>query len=211
MAKQLRTALFLLISLLTFPSHGGVYEEVLFAANEKNTATVISLLQRGLDVNTADRDGSTLLLIAARTGNQELTSFLLANRASLHRANRFGDTPVLAAAALGNAVLVEQLLAAGAELNPQGWTPLHYASYGNHTALVSLLIHKGAEIELRAPNGYTAAMLAGISGGTEALKELLMAGAERSAKSAEGYSGADIARKQGFEGAALLFEHGVGR
>ena len=211
MAKQLRTALFLLISLLTFSSHGGVYEEVLFAANEKNTATVISLLQRGLDVNTADRDGSTLLLIAARTGNLELTSFLLANRASLHRANRFGDTPVLAAAALGNAVLVEQLLAAGAELNPQGWTPLHYASYGNHKALVSLLIHKGAEIELRAPNGYTAAMLAGISGGTEALKELLMAGADRSAKSAEGFTGADIARKRGFEGAALLFEHGVGR
>lgn len=202
---------FLLTFFLATTSYAGVYEDIIIAANEKDTDQVIGLLRRGMDVNTADRDGSTLLLIAARTGNEALAGFLLDNRASLYRANRHGDTPILAAAAQGEVALVERFLAAGAELNPKGWTPLHYASYGNHKALVSLLIHKGAEIELRAPNGYTAAMLAAISGRTEALKELLMAGADRTAKDVDGTSIAAIARTRGFEDAARMLESAVAR
>ncbi|HQX85446.1 MAG TPA: hypothetical protein PKV23_08155, partial [Aestuariivirga sp.] len=45
-------------------AQGGAYEDILNAASNDDTASVVSLLQRGMDVNTADRAGNTLLMIA---------------------------------------------------------------------------------------------------------------------------------------------------
>lgn len=205
MLSRIGRATFVMCFLVNI-AYAGVYEDILFAANEKNTDQVVSLLQRGLDVNTADRDGSTLLLIAARTGNVELASFLLKNRASHSRANRYGDTPLLAAAAQGQIAVAEQLIAAGAGINPKGWTPLHYASYGNHAELLKLLLGKGAQVDAVAPNGYTALMMAAISGQNDALKVLLGAGADPGLKNADGLGASDLARQKGFDAAAELIE-----
>lgn len=186
----------------------GVYDDVLSAAENNRTEEVISLLRRGLDVNTADRDGSTLLVIAARTGNLELTEFLTANRANLRKANRFGDTALHLAVSQGHLPIVQRLVASGAELNPTGWTPLHYAVLaGNHPSsmkIAKLLLKSGADPEARAPNGRTALMLAAQAGKREFAKLLLEAGANISAQDYSGLTAEAIARQKQFNDVAEL-------
>ena len=133
------------------PAQAGVYEEILDAANNGKTGEVIGLLRKGLDVNTTDRDGTSLLAIAARTGNLELLGFLLDNHGSLERRNRYGDTPLLLAVSQNHGEVVRRLVKAGANINPAGWTPLHYAIYGNRLDLAQFLVGHGAKLDLRAP------------------------------------------------------------
>ena len=139
---------------------GGAYDDILIAAENGRTDVVLDLVARGMDINTTDADGSTLLLIAARSDNQKLVEALLRNRASVRKRNRFGDTALHVAASQGHTACVSLLLAAGSEIDPAGWTPLQYAAYAGHTDTVELLIAKGAKLNARAPNGRTALMLA---------------------------------------------------
>ena len=71
--------LFIFISFcfFTLVSHGGVYDDILIAVQNSDSATVIDLINRGMDVNTADATGSTLLMIAARNANQGLVEQLI--------------------------------------------------------------------------------------------------------------------------------------
>lgn len=184
----------------------GVYEDILAAAENNRTEEVVSLLRRGVDVNTTDRDGSSLLLIAARTGNLELTEFLLNNRASIRKPNRYGDTPLHLAVSQGHAPVVQKLIAGGAELNPAGWTPLHYAVFGNHLEIARMLLKHGAELEPRAPNGRTALHLTAQLGRSEMAKLLLSAGADRNAKDFDGLNALDIARKMDFSDLKSILE-----
>jgi ankyrin repeat protein len=182
----------------SFPVRAGVYDDILLAANDGRTDEVVGLLRRGLDVNTTDRDGSTLMMIAARTGNPDLTEFLLNNRGSLERRNRFGDTALLLAVSQNHDVIVRRLVKAGAAINPEGWTPLHYAVHGNRIETARFLVAQGAKLDLRAPNGRTALMLAAQSGQLDTVRWLLGAGADSSLNDYEGKSALDIAREKGF-------------
>lgn len=207
----MRNLLFILywVALLTGgKALAGVYDDVLSAAENNRTEEVISLLRRGLDVNTADRDGSTLLAIAARTGNLALTDFLTANRANVRKANRFGDTALHLAISQGHLPIVQRLVASGADLNPTGWTPLHYAvltsSHPSSMEIAKLLLKHGADPELRAPNGRTALMLAAQAGKAEFAKLLLKSGANISAQDYAGLTAESIARQKQFSDVAEL-------
>ena len=156
----------------------GAYDDILSAAQNGRVDVVLDLVARGMDVNTTDADGSTLLLIAARGDNQKLVEALLHNRASVIKRNRFGDTALHVAASQGHAACVALLLAAGSETDPAGWTALHYAAYAGHTATVELLIAKGAKLDARAPNGRTALMLAAQNDHAGVSLALLRAGAD---------------------------------
>ena len=52
------------------------------------------------------------------------------------------------------------LLEQGAELNPDGWAPLHYAAFEGRAQMITFLIGKGARKDAPAPNEFTALMLA---------------------------------------------------
>ena len=164
----------------------GAYEDVLLAAQNGRTDLVANSLSRGMDVNTAGPDGSSLLIIAAREDNQSLVEFLLAQRANVNFRNRYGDTALHAAATLGNVKVVKVLLAKGAEVNSPGWTPLHYASYGGHAAVAEALITHHAQLDLRAPNGQTALMLAAKGGHEDVIAVLVKGGADQSLVDADG-------------------------
>ena len=150
-------------------ARGGAYDDILAAANDNDTATVVDLLKRGMDVNTSDRAGSTLLMIAARTGNLQLLQTLLANRAN------------------------------GAELNTSGWTTLHYAVFGGATDVLALVIAKGGKLDARAPNGQTALMLAVKHGKLELVRQLIDADADMDVADFEGVTAIKLARKLGHE------------
>lgn len=164
--------------LLSGPVRSGAYDDILAAANNNDNATVLDLIGRGMDVNTADPAGMSLLMMAARNGNLPLLESLLVNRANPNRLSRHGDSALLLAALGGHVEAVRLLVKFKADLNPQGWAPLHYAVFGGHQAVFELLLSSGAAVDARAPNGQTAAMLAAKLGKIDLLKLLVEAKAD---------------------------------
>lgn len=178
-------------------AHAGAYDDILEAAGKNETAAVVDLLKRGMDVNTADRAGTTLLMIAARNGNLDLLQTLLNNRASVNRRNQFGDTALLLAALNARFDAAKLLMEKGAEVNPSGWTPLHYAVFGGNPEILGLLIARGAKLDARAPNGQTALMVAVKLGKLNLVKMLIDADADMDLADHESVSALQLAKKLG--------------
>src|SRR5437879_707554 len=100
------------------------------ALAEKDVGTVTRLLNRGMSPDTADPEGTTLLMFAAREGDARMVDALLKARANPKLRNRVGDTPLMLAAVQGHLPIVRALLKAGGNVGPGegAWTPLHYAA-----------------------------------------------------------------------------------
>lgn len=171
----------------------GAYDDLIAAVYRDDTDTVLNLVDRGLDVNSVDPAGSTLLHVAARDGNDKLITELLKRHANPDVRNRVGDTPLMLAAYSGKQGAAEQLIAAGAQIDHEGWTPLHYAVFAEKPGMVSFLLGKGAKVNAPAPNGQTALMLAAKNGNVEITKILLQAGADTSLKDQAGQTAAMLA------------------
>jgi ankyrin repeat protein len=118
------------------------------------------LLARGMDPDSVDARGDTMLCVAARNGSRASAQALLRAKAHPDRPNRFGDTPLMLAALKGDLETVRALVAGGAAVNRPGWTPLIYAATGGHDPIVDYLIDHGANLDARSPNGTTALMMA---------------------------------------------------
>lgn len=189
----------LMLSLLSGIAVSGVYDEILDAAERGDSAAVVGLLQRGMDVNTVDREGNTLLMISARTENMELMKFLLANGAAINRRNRFGDTALLLAAIKGSVAGVDLLHKSGAQLEPGGWSALHYSVFSESSELLGWLVKQGAKLDARAPNGQTALMLAAKQGKLAQVRQLVDADADMDLEDFEGKTALALARNAGHE------------
>lgn len=175
--------------------HSGVYEDLLQAMRENDAERVLSLLDRGMDVNTADPSGATVLHWAVRHGNEIVLRELLARRANPNRRDRFGDTPLMLAALMGRKEMVAALLAHGAKPDLGGWNALHYAAYNGHAELIPLLLAAGAPIDQPAPNGETPLMLAARNGHLAAVRTLVGAGA-RVDLNGNGQTALDLAQER---------------
>lgn len=194
---RIRRLLALILFGIALPAAAGVYDEILFAAQQNRTADVIELLRRGMDVNTSDRTGDTLVMIAARNGNNELLDFLLRNRANTSKQNKYGDSPIMAATMQGHVDTVKRLLDAGADIHNKGWNALHYAAYSGQAEIARLLISHKADLDARAPNGQTALMLAATAGHLEMVKLLVDADADMDLEDSEGSTAIELAEKNG--------------
>jgi len=173
------------------------YEKMLRAVEDGETAEVKRLLSRGMDPNTTDPKGMSVLMIAARKGEAEIVALLIAKRANVGQQSRAGDTALLMACLNGNIAVIRSLLDAGGELNPKkGWTPLQYAAFSGHADAVDLLLKRGAEKDAVAPNGYTPLMLAARNGKFEAAKALLYADPDVNFRTPGGDTALRIARKR---------------
>jgi len=75
--------LFLGSILVPFVAIAGAYEDMLKAVNQRDSVKVSHLLQRGMDVNTTDPMGNTLLMLAARNGDFHILEVLLTNSANI--------------------------------------------------------------------------------------------------------------------------------
>lgn len=181
--------------LLAGSVRAGAYDDILAAAESGENATVVDLLQRGMDVNTTDRAGTTLLMMAARTGNVALMETLLANRAGINRRNQYGDTALMLAAINAKLPALQILLAKGVELETTGWTALHYAVFGGSPEILAMLIEKKVKLDSRAPNGQTALMLAAKLGKLDLVKQLIDADADMDLADYEGDTALRLAVK----------------
>ncbi|MDR2239931.1 MAG: ankyrin repeat domain-containing protein [Zoogloeaceae bacterium] len=173
-----RLFLILTLAFAAQTAFAGIYDDLLQAIDNDDTATVTAILQRGMDVNAVDKTGNSLLTLAVQKENVDLVRFLLEHRARVQTRNQYGDTPVMLAALKGNIKIVKLLVTAGAELNYPGWTPLLYAAYAGHEEVVDFLIHNGADINAKAPNQATALTLAAQNKHTKVVKLLKLAGAK---------------------------------
>ena len=150
------------------------------------TAVRALLRQDGVDVTTAEADGTTALHWAVHSDQDVLVDLLIESGASVQVANRYGMTPLELACVNGNARVIERLLLAGADGKgtfPTGETPLMTASRSDQADAVELLLANGADVNAREPeSGQTALMWAAARGNLEVVKALLGAGADVDAK-----------------------------
>ena len=172
-----------------------------------NARTVGSLLEGGFDPNTPDEKGQVGLYLALREGSLKVAEVLLRHpRLNVDATNAAGETPLMMAALRGNLEWTRRLLERGAQLDREGWTPLHYAASGPEPRVLSLLLDRGALIEARSPNGTTALMMAARYGAPKAAEVLLARGADPKARNDLGMTAADFARQAGREALAAKLQ-----
>ncbi|KAE8579128.1 hypothetical protein XENTR_v10023919 [Xenopus tropicalis] len=96
------------------------------------------------------------------------------------------------AASIGQYEVVQHCMRRrGVDLNQQnlgGWTPLMYASYIGHDAVVSLLLEAGVDVNCRTPSGQTPLILAASCGNESVAYFLLQQGAELEARDSRGWT-----------------------
>ncbi|AKT34475.1 Ankyrin repeat [Pyrobaculum sp. WP30] len=123
------------------------------------------LLSRGVDPNTRDVHGLTLLHAAAWCGDESAVELLLKAGADPNARDAEGNTPLHVAARRMFPQVALLLLKHGADpnaVNARGETPLHIAARGDeHTigsgnyAVVSVLVKHGADVNARDKDGNT--------------------------------------------------------
>lgn len=154
------------------------------AAQLDDDKTVKAVLARGLDPNVREAErGETGLIVAMRYDANKVMRALLASPATrLEETSMNGTTALTMAAFKRNKPAVEALLAAGAQVNRDGWTPLHFAATAGDLEVMALLVQHKASINAQSPTGFTALMLAAREGQEDAVAWLLRQGADATLK-----------------------------
>jgi ankyrin repeat protein len=198
-----------LVALLAFSmgAHAGAYEDFFRAIELDDARTLTRLLQRGFDPNTPDPQGQVGLFLALRGGSDQAVQVLLAHpELKADATNTTDETPLMMAALRGAMEPAMRLIERGARLDRSGWTPLHYAASGPSTAMVKMLLDRGAPIDARSPNGTTPLMMAARYGVEEAAALLLERGADAALLNQLDLSAADFARAAGRDGLVKRLE-----
>ena len=165
-----------------------------FAHEEKTTAM---LLEAGADIREVSTSGRSALFLAAEAGNAATVRLLLQNRALIDAGPPSGETPLCAACANSNLECATILLEHGAEPNAIGiaGTPLTLAAKWGSADCLSLLLKKGAKIDLQNKVGETALIVAVSGNHPQCVYKLLEAGADRKIKANNGETAKDRAIK----------------
>lgn len=169
------------------------YDDIQSAVKNGNAALIRQLLAKGVDVDSTDREGTTLLITAASEGKLESVRALVDGRAKLNTANQFGETALMMASIRGHRPVVEYLLGKGAQVNQPGWTALMFAAIKGHADIVKMLLSKGANVNASSQNGTTALMLAAKEGNLDTVLVLLDHGASVNLRNMAGMTALGVA------------------
>ena len=171
------------------------YDDLLRAAELGDATGIERLIDKGMDPNTADAKGNTILMIATREGHGKVVMTLIRRKANPNRRNQYGDTALMLASLRGDQEIARMLIElGGAEVKHSGWAPIHYAAFYDKEKMIPYLIAKGADKDALAPNGYTALMLAARSGHTDAVRALLQEDVDINVRGPDGQTALKIAR-----------------
>jgi ankyrin repeat protein len=181
------------------------------AAGFGNLATMKLLLERGADVNAANKRRSTPLFWSLHDENK--VRLLLDSGASINAATTDGRTPLYQAASMPDALpILRLLLDKGSDPNVRtltGMTPLMAACRTNIEAARLLIARKAAVNAKNAANG-TALMTAAQTGKPEIVRLLLEQGADPNIRTKRNESAlADAATAGNEETVRLLIDRGA--
>ncbi len=165
------------------------------AAKFDNVNQVRSLLAAGVSPNTMDPKGNPMLIVAIRDQSNQVVDILLSDKATdVNLPNKSGETPLMMAALESNYPLVQKMvLSSKANVNPTGWTPLHYAASAGNLEITLFLLSQGAMINARSPNNTTPLMMSVFNGNEIVIKALLDQGADLKMRNDQGYTAIDVA------------------
>jgi ankyrin repeat protein len=152
----------------------------MFAAANGQSEVVGFLIESGADVNAANTESWTPLMMAALGGHVGTAQALINGGADMSARADVGMTPLIMAAASGHAAMVTSLLDNGAsadDATPDGRTVLMTAAEGGHAECVTALLESGADPHVEAPGGFTALAAAQRNGHTAVAWTLIDAGA----------------------------------
>ena len=147
------------------------------AAKNQDWETVGSLLEKNVDVNGAQPDGTAALAWAAYWDNLETVERLIGAGADLNAANDYGVTPLSLACTNRNPATVQELLRAGADPNAPLWngeTLLMTAARTGTVDVVELLLAYGADLNAKEPRRGQTALMWAISFGNPDIAEVLI-------------------------------------
>lgn len=203
---------FILIAL----SSGLVLSPSAIAANAKDywvyvanddVAAVKALLASGFDPNTRSPNQQTGLIQATRDGAwQVFDTLLAAPKINVNTANQYNETPLMYVALIGDVPRVKALINKGAQVNKEGWTPLHYAAVKARAEVAKFLLEKGAFPNELTPDGDTALILAVRADSVETVQILINGGADPSRSNLKAQDAIDVARSRGKEDLAKALE-----
>jgi ankyrin repeat protein len=136
---------------------------LLLATHGNHVEVARLLIAAGGDVNAKDRIQDSPYLYAGAQGRVEILKMTLAAGADLKSTNRYGGTALIPAAHYGHVEAVKVLLATAIDIdhvNRLGWTALLESVIlgdggARHTEIVSLLVARGANLNIADRNGVT--------------------------------------------------------
>ena len=171
------------------------------------------LIEKGADVNHADKNGATALLGAAQEGHPEVAKYLIEKGADVNHADKDGDTALKFAAKEGHLEIAKYLIEKGADVNhigKNGTTALTSVAQEGHLEIAKYLIEKGADVNHIGKDGVTAFMVATYKGHPEVAKYLIEKGADVNHATNHGTTALIFAVQEGhLEVAKYLIEKGV--
>ncbi|MCJ1286603.1 hypothetical protein MMC26_005949 [Xylographa opegraphella] len=109
-----------------------------------------------LDVEKMNQSGITPLILAVSSRQDDIVKNLLQKGANVESRCANRDTPLIRAVITGNEMSVNLLLDNGALVDAmaRGRTPLHEAVHSGDLRMVKLLLHRNANVNIKAPRDY---------------------------------------------------------
>ncbi|MCF6138279.1 M48 family metallopeptidase [Pseudalkalibacillus berkeleyi] len=136
--------------------------ELIDAVVTGDSAKVISLIEKGTDIQLEDSQGLTPLHWAVQDGNEDMVKILINSGADPNVEDfYFGLTPMMSAAEFGNSNIIKMLIEAYGDLNGkdyEGMNALFYAVFSDNPETVKLLIDQGVDLDTLDSENMTALM-----------------------------------------------------
>lgn len=119
------------------------------AVSHQSPELVLSLIEKGANVNAPDKGGCTPLALASQSNNKQITGILISKGADLNSRDIYGYTALLWSLYYDFFELAKTLIEKGADVNiaeDKGKTPLMFACEKEQIELAGIMISKGADV-----------------------------------------------------------------
>lgn len=153
------------------------------AASGGNVPALRLFLEAGVNLETRNEEGWTILMAVVYNDYEELARLLIHKGALVNAAEHGGNTPLHWAAFAGRLGCCKLLVENGAKVDARsnfGWTPFYQAVARNHLIVAAYLIAHQADVNAAAKDGQTPLHKAAATGSVELINLLLSHDADAS-------------------------------